>query len=78
MSTYEARRDCRATTAFHHDVSQRPRVTPEMVQAAIQRGRRERSQAMWAMLQAVFGRSDERDETESEPTGFEKPAATRR
>ena len=36
-------------------------VTPDLIQAAMQRGRRERSLAFWAMMQAVFGRRDEAD-----------------
>jgi hypothetical protein len=37
-------------------ISTAPDVTPEVVAAAIQRGRRERSLAFWAMLEAVFSR----------------------
>jgi hypothetical protein len=33
-------------------------VSPEIIEAAMQRGRRERSKAFWTMLQAVFGRPD--------------------
>jgi hypothetical protein len=33
-------------------------VTREMIEAAIQRGRRERSQAFWTMLQTVFSRPE--------------------
>ncbi len=36
-------------------------VTPEQVANAIARGRRERSVAFWTMLQAVFGRPENRD-----------------
>jgi hypothetical protein len=36
-------------------------VNPELIDAAIARGRRERSEAVWAMLQMVFGRKAEPD-----------------
>jgi len=35
-------------------------VTPEVIEAAIQRGRRERSKAFWSLLEALFGRPGER------------------
>ncbi len=38
-------------------------VTPEIVEAAMQRGRRERSIAFWTMLQAVFGRPEGANES---------------
>ncbi|MFN3565602.1 MAG: hypothetical protein ACK4V1_06420, partial [Burkholderiaceae bacterium] len=37
---------------------------PELVEAAIERGRRERSLAIWSMLQAVFGRRAASDQKE--------------
>ena len=40
-----------------------PIVTPEIVEAAMLRGRRERSLAFWAMLQSIFGRPEARDES---------------
>jgi hypothetical protein len=43
-------------------------VDPAVVAAAIERGRRERSQAFWAMLQAVFGRPENRDAADSAAT----------
>jgi hypothetical protein len=36
-------------------------VTPEIVEAAIRRGRYERSVAFWAVLEAIFGRPEQRD-----------------
>jgi hypothetical protein len=43
-------------------------VDPAVVAAAIERGRRERSLAFWAMLQAVFGRPENRDAGETSTT----------
>lgn len=50
------------------EMSQSPRVTPEEIEAGIRRGRKERSAAFWAMLQAVFaGRSDREGEGDRLP-----------
>ena len=51
-------------------------VTPEIVEAAMQRGRRERSIAFWTMLQAVFGRPEGTDERHVE--GGDRNAALAR
>jgi len=68
MSTYEAR--C-ASAARHEAPSLRSGVsvvTSQRIEAAIQRGRRQRSLAMWSMLQAVFGRPEAREQNDaSEP-----------
>lgn len=36
-------------------------IDPAIIEAAIRRGRLERSQAFWAMLQAIFGRPAAKD-----------------
>jgi hypothetical protein len=37
-----------------------PVVTAEKIEAAMQKGRRERSLAFWRMVQDIFGRSEDR------------------
>lgn len=64
MSTYEARRACAARDGTASYPLAQVAVTPELVEAAIQRGRRERSLAMWSVLQAVFGRREARGQDE--------------
>ncbi|MGE0765877.1 MAG: hypothetical protein AB7L90_05395 [Hyphomicrobiaceae bacterium] len=62
MSTYEAR--CATATrrgSFGVDGLAKSFVTPEQVDAAVLRGRRERSLAVWSVLRAVFGRPGLRD-----------------
>ena len=62
MSTYEARK---ANTTRHDSLSHRLAdisISRESVETALQRGRRERSLALWSMLQAVFGRPEGRDQ----------------
>lgn len=70
MSTYEAR--CASAGAASGPLAEQV-VTPERIEAAILRGRRERSLAMWAMLQAVFGRPDARDRDEAARLDGERP-----
>ncbi len=38
-----------------------PVVTAEKIEAAMQKGRRERSLAFWRMVQDIFGRSEDRE-----------------
>lgn len=47
-------------------------VTAERIEAAIQKGRRERSQAFWRMLQDIFGRREDRD---AEGNALSRPAS---
>jgi hypothetical protein len=50
------------------DKDRLPRVTPELIEAAVNRARKERSEAFWALLQAVFGRPESRA-SDSLPAG---------
>jgi len=52
-------------------------VSPEIIEAAMQRGRRERSKAFWALLQAVFGRPEGADEHGTHTIGDRNAAPAR-
>jgi hypothetical protein len=41
-----------------------PIVTSEVIAAAVKRAHRERNDAFWAMLQAIFGRPEHRGKTD--------------
>jgi hypothetical protein len=49
------------STNAHYNDQRSPTVTPELVEAAILRGRHERSKAFWSMLQSIFGRPESRE-----------------
>jgi hypothetical protein len=64
MSTYEAR--CGKAVTGNAAIST-PAIgiaSHRQADAVIRRGRKERSLAVWAMLQAVFGRPEARDQDE--------------
>lgn len=78
MSTYEVR--C-ANVVRDGVRSYRPELsaaTPERIEAAVQRGRRERSLAMWSILQAVFGRPEAREQDEVTSPAAERSAGLTR
>ncbi|MGE0701204.1 MAG: hypothetical protein AB7O57_19070 [Hyphomicrobiaceae bacterium] len=52
------------STNTNTNTNARPVLTGAVIEAAIQRGRRERSQAFWTMLQAIFGRPENRESAE--------------
>jgi|LNFM01.1.fsa_nt_gb hypothetical protein len=51
-----------------------PVVTSEKIEAAMQKGRRERSLAFWRMIQDIFGRSEDR---EAEGDALPRPGSSR-
>lgn len=52
-------------------------IDPAVIEAAIQRGRRERSRAFWAMLQSIFGRPEDRGSSVAPPAADPTAAALR-
>jgi len=52
-------------------------VSREMIDAAMQRGRRERSKAFWSMLQTVFSRPEGADEHGTHTIGDRNAAPAR-
>jgi hypothetical protein len=52
-------------------------VSADVIAAAMQRGRRERSKAFWTMLQAVFGRPEGADEHAAHTIGDRNAAHAR-
>lgn len=57
MSTYEARQGAAVRVVGARRGFERQVVTSEQIEAAMQRGRRERSLALWSVLRAVFART---------------------